>query len=93
MHLPEIRRAREMTQQTLAQTLEIAQGDVSKLERRTDAYVSTLRNYIEAMGGTLRIVAEFPEADPIEIVGFGAISESPVPTAAIAGKRAAARKG
>ena len=73
MKLPELRRARQLTQKTVAEVLGIAQGDVSKLERRTDAYVGTLRNYIEALGGRLRVTAEFPDTEPIEIEGFSAI--------------------
>ena len=73
MKLPELRRARQMTQKTVAGVLGIAQGDVSKLERRTDAYVGTLRNYIEALGGRLRVMAEFPDTEPIEIEGFSMI--------------------
>ena len=58
--LDEIRRARQMTQETLAETLGMTQSEVSKVEHRTDVYVSTLRRYIEAMGGELEIVARFP---------------------------------
>jgi transcriptional regulator with XRE-family HTH domain len=64
MKLAELRKARQLTQTTVAAILGIAQGDVSKLERRTDAYVGTLRNYIEALGGRLRVMAEFPDAEP-----------------------------
>jgi predicted XRE-type DNA-binding protein len=73
MKLPELRKARQLTQKTVADILGIAQGDVSKLERRTDAYVATLRNYIEALGGSLCITAQFPNANPIEIEGFSSI--------------------
>jgi DNA-binding transcriptional regulator YiaG len=59
--LHELRRARELSQQTLAQLLGESQPSVSKLEQRTDMYVSTLRRYIEAMGGELEIVARFPD--------------------------------
>jgi transcriptional regulator with XRE-family HTH domain len=69
-------KARQLTQKTVADILGIAQGDVSKLERRTDAYVGTLRNYIEALGGSLRITAQFPDADPIEIEGFSTIDST-----------------
>jgi transcriptional regulator with XRE-family HTH domain len=67
--LGEVRRARQMTQETLAETLGMSQSEVSKVERRTDVYVSTLRRYIEAMGGELQIVARFPtgEAEIIQI--------------------------
>jgi DNA-binding transcriptional regulator YiaG len=61
MPLQELRRARELSQATLAEALETDQGNISKLEQRTDMYISTLRRYVEAMGGTLEIVAKFPD--------------------------------
>jgi hypothetical protein len=61
MPLQQLRNAREMTQTRLAELLEMDQGNVSKLEQRTDMYLSTLRSYIEAMGGVLEIRALFPE--------------------------------
>jgi predicted XRE-type DNA-binding protein len=63
MPLHQLRNAREMTQTRLAELLEMDQGNVSKLEQRTDMYLSTLRSYIEAMGGVLEIRALFPEGD------------------------------
>lgn len=59
--LQELRQARQFTQAALAESLEVGQAEVSKMERRTDLYVSTLRRYIEAMGGELEIVAKFPD--------------------------------
>ena len=50
-----------MTQRRLAELLEMDQGNVSKLEQRTDLYLSTLRSYVEAMGGALEIRAVFPD--------------------------------
>ena len=69
--LREIRKAREYSQVTLAEILNMNQGDLSKFERRTDAYLSTIRRYIEAMGGTLELVATFPESGPVKIVNIG----------------------
>jgi len=63
MPLQQIRNARQMTQTRLAELLEIDQGNISKLEQRTDMYLSTLRSYVEAMGGALEIRAVFPEGD------------------------------
>jgi DNA-binding XRE family transcriptional regulator len=63
MPLNQLRNAREMTQTRLAELLEMDQGNVSRLEQRTDMYLSTLRSYIEAMGGVLEIRALFPEGD------------------------------
>ena len=59
--LHEIRQARQLSQVDIAARLEINQAAVSKVERRTDLYISTLRRHIEAMGGSLLIQAEFPE--------------------------------
>lgn len=61
MPLQELRQARHFTQEALARTLNSNQALVSKLERRADMYVSSLRSYIEAMGGQLEIMALFPE--------------------------------
>ena len=61
MPLYQLRNAREMTQARLAEVLEMDQGNISKLEKRTDMYLSTLRSYIEAMGGALEIRAVFPD--------------------------------
>ncbi len=74
MPLQELRRARQLSQQILAKTMDTTQGEVSKLEHRTDAYISTLRSYVEAMNGHLRIVAEFPEGC-YEITQFEELGE------------------
>ena len=63
MPLQELRQARSLSQEQLAKMLRIKQGSVSKLERRTDMYISTLRNYLRAMGGELEIIAHFPDGD------------------------------
>jgi DNA-binding transcriptional regulator YiaG len=62
-HLHELRRAREMTQVALARQLNMVQPSVSRLERQADLYVSTLRRYIEALGGRLEIRAVFDDDD------------------------------
>jgi len=61
MPLQELRHARHLSQEQLAETLSVKQAAVSKLERRTDMYISTLRNFIKAMGGDLEITAKFPD--------------------------------
>ena len=61
MPLQELRQARKLSQEALAAELETSQSNVSKLEGRVDVYVSTLRRYIEALGGELEIVARFPD--------------------------------
>src|SRR6266567_2904937 len=61
MPLHELRAARHLTQQQLAQTLNMTQAAVSQLEQRTDIYLSTLENFVEAMGGRLEMYAVFPD--------------------------------
>lgn len=61
MPLNELRRARGLSQKTLAAALHVEQPAIAKLERHTDMYLSTLRAHIEAMGGVLEIIARFPD--------------------------------
>lgn len=70
MALQELRKAMKFTQQSVANELHMAQGNLSNLEKRTDVMISTLRRYIEAMGGSLKIIAQFPERPPVELSGF-----------------------
>ena len=69
MPLQELRHARHLSQEQLAKTLSVKQAAVSKLERRADMYISTLRNFIKAMGGDLEITARFPDGS-IQISQF-----------------------
>jgi len=59
--LQELRQARALSQQELAEVLGLNQATISKLERRTDMYLSSLRRFVEAMGGELEISATFPD--------------------------------
>jgi len=61
MALEELRSARQLTQADLAEMLDVPQSSISRIERRADMYLSTLRNYIGAMGGVLQIQAVFPD--------------------------------
>lgn len=70
MTLQELRKARQHSQEEIAKVLQIKQAEVSKMERRADVYVSTLRNYVEAMGGTLEIMVTFPDCPPVKINQF-----------------------
>ncbi|HZQ50762.1 MAG TPA: XRE family transcriptional regulator [Bryobacteraceae bacterium] len=63
MPLEELRAARQLTQVQMAKLMQTTQGSVSKIERRTDMYVSTLASFIEAMGGKLEIRAVFPDGE------------------------------
>jgi DNA-binding transcriptional regulator YiaG len=69
MPLNELRAARQLTQESLAKSLGINQAAVSKMERRTDMYISTLRQFVVAMGGELEITARFPDG-AIRILQF-----------------------
>jgi transcriptional regulator with XRE-family HTH domain len=69
MALHELRQARERSQQELARELNVGQPAVAKLERRADMYVSNLRRYVEALGGSLEITARFPEGS-VNITNF-----------------------
>jgi DNA-binding XRE family transcriptional regulator len=73
MTLQELRRARAMTQVRLAKNLGVAQKQISEIEKRTDMHISTLRRSIEAMGGKLSLVAEFPDRAPVALAGIAAI--------------------
>lgn len=70
MSLHQLRKARELTQTKLAGALHMGQGDVSKLERRTDMYVSTLASYLQAMGADLEIRAVFSDGRAVKITQF-----------------------
>lgn len=73
MPLHELRHAKKMSQVQLAKELRVNQAAISKLEHRTDMYISTLRSYIKAMGGDLEIVARFPDGE-VKISDFGNLS-------------------
>jgi DNA-binding transcriptional regulator YiaG len=70
MSLHQLRKARELTQTKIAEELHMGQGDVSKLERRTDMYVSTLTSYLQAVGADLEIRAVFPDGRAVKITQF-----------------------
>jgi transcriptional regulator with XRE-family HTH domain len=63
MQLRELRRSRNVTQVELAKAMGVDQTAVSKLERRSDMYLSTVYEYVRALGGKLKLVASFPEGD------------------------------
>lgn len=80
MPLYELRQARKLSQEALAKLLGARQASISKLEHRTDMYVSTLRSYVEAMGGALDIIARFPDGD-VRIGSFGELEGYRYPVA------------
>lgn len=70
MTLRDLRKVRNLTQVRLAKTLGITQDSVSRLEKRSDLLLSTLRKTVEAMGGKLSLVAEFPDRPPVVLSGI-----------------------
>ena len=70
MTLRELRRARKLTQVRMAKVLGITQDGVSRLEKRSDLLLSTLRKTVRAMGGNLSLVAEFPDRIPVVLSGI-----------------------
>ena len=72
MTLRELRKARKLTQVRMAKQLGITQDSVSRLEKRSDLLLSTLRKTVEAMGGNLSLVAEFPDRAPVVLSGIAA---------------------
>jgi DNA-binding XRE family transcriptional regulator len=81
MSLRELRRAHKLTQRRIAETLGIGQDQVSRLEQRSDLLLSTLRSYVEAMGGQLKIVAEFHKRGPVTLSGFASLGTEEIPVA------------
>jgi transcriptional regulator with XRE-family HTH domain len=79
MTLRELRMARKLTQVRMARTLGITQDSVSRLEKRSDLLLSTLRKTVEAMGGNLSLVAEFPDRPPVVLAGIAEDKVSPSP--------------
>ncbi len=75
MTMRELRKARRMTQQETAKQLGVKQEQVSRIEQRTDLHLSTLRCSVEAMGGRLTLVAEFPDSAPVVVSGFSALKQ------------------
>ena len=78
MGLPALRASRKLSQDELGKLLGMKQASVSKLERQTDMFVSSLRNLIRAMGGEMKIVASFPEGE-VQIDQFSELIEHSAP--------------
>ena len=75
MTLRDLRKARNQTQARVAEKLGINQENVSRIEQRSDLLISTLSGYVEAMGGKLNLVAEFPDRPPVTLSGIAALGE------------------
>ncbi|PLW76552.1 helix-turn-helix domain-containing protein [Cohaesibacter celericrescens] len=75
--LQQLRKAKDMTQVQLAETLGIRQASVAQMEKRSDLMLSTLRSYVEAMGGKLNLMVEFPDRAPVLLDGLTDTEELP----------------
>jgi transcriptional regulator with XRE-family HTH domain len=73
MSLRDLRRAHRLTQARVGKALKIGQDGVSRLEQRSDLLISTLRNYVEAMGGDLELIARFPDRPAVAVTGLAEI--------------------
>jgi hypothetical protein len=71
INLRELRRLRKLTQARLSKKLKIGQEGVSRIEKRTDLYISTLRGYVEGVGGELTLMVKFPDHPPVILAGLG----------------------
>jgi transcriptional regulator with XRE-family HTH domain len=71
MTLRDLRRARALTQVQVSKTLGIGQEHVSRLEKKSDMLLSTLANYVRAMGGDLQLTAAFPDRPPVRLSNLG----------------------
>jgi DNA-binding XRE family transcriptional regulator len=74
--LRQLRQAREYTQANMANLLKIDQAGVSKIEKRSDMLISTMRSYVEAMGGRFLLIAEFGDGQTVEIKTFGEVQDT-----------------
>jgi DNA-binding XRE family transcriptional regulator len=84
MALEELRSAKQLTQSDMAEMLDVPQSSISRIEQRADMYLSTLRNYIHAVGGELRIQAVFRDGGTVVIDRFGEYEERPYVVEAVA---------
>ncbi len=82
MALRELRQARNRTQVSMARSLGVKQVNISRLESREDPRLSTLTRYIDAMGGRLHLIVEFPEQEPVMLRGVGRTPSKPKKKAA-----------
>jgi len=78
--MQELRQTRKLTQVRMAKELGIGQDGVSKLEKLADLMISTVRRTVEAMGGSLSLVGEFPDRDPVVLSGIADVGPDPKPT-------------
>ena len=77
--LRDLRKALELTQVQLGTTLGIGQEQISRMEQRTDLLLSTLASYVDAMGGKLRLLVEFPDRPPVALAHLGEVAAPVAP--------------
>lgn len=77
MALEDLRNAKQATQTDLAELLDVPQSSISRIEQRADMYLSTLRNYVQAMGGVLQIQAVFADGETVVLNRFGDYEDQP----------------
>jgi transcriptional regulator with XRE-family HTH domain len=93
LSLRDLRKALERTQIDVAKKMGVGQDAVSRYEQRTDLMLSTLERYVSAMGGTLSIIAEFPDRNPVRVRRLSQVGEdSRMQSAASAGRHSAKSK-
>src|SRR6516162_1728660 len=85
--LKELRRISAKSQAKIAKTLKISQPAVSKIEKQTDMYLSTLRGYVEAIGGELDLVVRLPAHRPIRLPRLGEALSAPAKTGSSASRK------
>jgi DNA-binding XRE family transcriptional regulator len=74
--LQELRRISAKSQAKIAKTLKISQPAVSKIEKQTDMYLSTLRSYVEAIGGELDVIVRLPNRAPVKVKSLEDVTTS-----------------
>jgi DNA-binding XRE family transcriptional regulator len=77
MTLRDLRKAQKLTQEQMAVALNIGQDSVSRIEKRSDFLLSTLRTYVDAMGGSLELVVRFADRAPVSLSSLGDIVQTP----------------
>ena len=75
--LRQLRKAKALTQTQVAETLGVGQAAIAKMEKRSDLMISTLRGYVEAMGGRLDLIVEFPGRAAVRLEGLGETEDPP----------------
>ena len=88
MSLRDVRKAFHRSQEFVARALDMEQESVSRIERRADLLLSTMRKYVEAMGGDLKLIAKFPNRPPIQIETLATLADREEPKSPPRRKRA-----